>query len=286
MKNHISHLDAYKLDLINKSSSPNTIQSYLATITHYFSISPTPIISRPNIQLYKSQISHLSPSTINQKLSALKSFNEYLLSISQIESILIIKQDFIKIQSKGNPTEITSSQVSKFLSKVQSKYCMYQSRNIALIYLMANTGIRREEVCNIKLNNLDIENEELTIIGKGNKFRTVLLNSSCISYIESYLVDRATHKNHLSPYLFISERGGSLTKETINDIFNFYCTPKNRITPHQLRHNFATTTIEQDIYTLPELQNQLGHSSVATTGMYAHARKSNMKKKVNNLCIG
>jgi len=74
-----------------------------------------------------------------------------------------------------------------------------------------------------------------------------------------------------------------LSKDTINYIFNSYGVD---ITPHDLRHNYGTSTQEQGILTLPELQDQLGHSSISTSGRYCHARKDNIKKKINNLRIG
>jgi len=117
------------------------------------------------------------------------------------------------------------------------------------------------------------------------KQRNVLLTDKVIEVIKDYLIDRENMKYADSPYLFISERGWKLHKDTINDIFDFYCTPKCRVTPHQLRHHMATSAIEQGVLTLPELQNQLGHSSLSTVGIYAQARKSNIRKKINKLQI-
>lgn len=279
-----SQIPAFQSYLTSQSKSENTIKSYISDLNHYFSLHNS--ISRSNIQQYKSQISNLSTTTINRKLTSLKQFNEYLLSNKLIDAIHIIKSDFIKMQQKGNPTEITDKQVKFFLNKVNTKPTIYKSRNIALIYLIANTGIRREEVCNLKLKNLDLTNNELAVLGKGNKERTVLLNDDIVDILNLYLLDRQNHKHSSSPYLFLSERGEKLTKETINSIFDFYCTPKYRITPHQLRHHWATSVLEQDVLTLPELQNQLGHSSMVTVSIYAHARKSNIKKKINKLKIG
>jgi site-specific recombinase XerD len=280
-----NQIENYKQYLTSLSKSINTINTYISDINCYFKIYNS--ISRSNILSYKQQLSsEYSSVSINRKLSSLKSFNEFLLSINQIDSICILKQDFIKLQAKGNPTEITDAQVEKFLNRVNTKDHHYKSRNIAIINLIANTGIRREEICNLKLKNLDLINGEITFIGKGNKERTVLLNVSIISILETYLADRINYTHADSCYLFVSERANKLHKDSINTIFEYYWTPKCKIKPHQLRHNYATCSIEQDILTLPELQNQLGHSSLQTTGIYAQARKSNIRKKINNLKIG
>ena len=281
-----SQIENFKQYLISQAKSQNTVRNYTTDITQYFDIFDT--INRENVLMYKKKISNLATTTINCKLSSLKSFNEYLFLQNIVKEIFIIKADFIKVQNKNsNPINVTEEHVSKFLNTVSTKYNIYKSRNIAIIYLIANTGIRREEVTNIKLKDLYLENRELLISkGKGNKQRSILLNKDAIEVINDYLVDRAKHKFADSIYLFVSERSSKLHKDTINDIFDFYSKDGCKVNPHSLRHNYATATQEQGILTLPELQNQLGHSSIQTSGQYCHARKENIKKKINNLKIG
>ena len=279
MKNKI---EQYKNYLINQAKSSNTISSYISDLNHFFTLHDE--ISRDSIIRYKEEINGLSSSSINRKLSSLKSFNEFLLMLGLVDSVKIIKRDFIKVQSKGNPTDVTESQVSEFLDKVNNKYSLHRVRNIAMIFLFAYTGIRREEITNLKLKNLDLEKGELKLIGKGTKERRILLNDIVIKEINVYLKIRNRYKFAKdSSYIFLSERSMKLSKDTINYIFNSYGVD---ITPHDLRHNYGTSTQEQGILTLPELQDQLGHASISTSGKYCHARKENIKKKINNLRIG
>lgn len=280
----VNKLNEFRNYLISCSKSENTISSYMTDLEQYFSKFPT--ITRENVLRYKESLSGFNASTINRKLSSLKKFNEYLKLTNQIDEIYVIKGDFIKQQDKGNPTDVTTKQVEKFLKKVLTKDTVYKSRNIAIVFLIANTGIRREECCNLLLRNIDLDNREMTVIGKGNKVRKVPLSDNVVETLRNYLKDRNKSKYKNSPYLFISERGEKLCKETINDIFNYYSTPANKIKPHQLRHNFASTVLENGILNLPELQNLLGHSSISTTGMYVHPRLETIKKKINNLNIG
>ena len=281
MKNRI---EQYKNYLINQAKSNNTISSYVSDLNHFFTLHDE--INRDSIIRYKEEISGLSSSSINRKLSSLKSFNEFLLMLGLIDSIKIIKRDFVKIQSKGNPTDVTESQVSEFLDKVSNKYSLHRVRNIAIVFLIANTGIRREEITNLKLRNLDLVNGELKLIGKGDKERTVLLNDVAIKVIKDYLKIREKHKFANSPYIFLTERSEKLNKDTVNYIFNSYCDGGCKVRVHSLRHHMATSAIEQGVLTLPELQNQLGHSNLNTVGIYAQARKSNIRSKINNLRIG
>lgn len=280
----VNKLNEFRNYLISCSKSENTISSYMTDLEQYFSKFPT--ITRENVLRYKESLSGFNASTINRKLSSLKKFNEYLKLTNQIDEIYVIKGDFIKQQDKGNPTDVTTKQVEKFLKKVLTKDTVYKSRNIAIVFLIANTGIRREECCNLLLRNIDLDNREMIVIGKGNKVRKVPLSDNVVETLRNYLKDRNKSKYKNSPYLFISERGEKLCKETINDIFDYYSTPANKIKPHQLRHNFASTVLENGILNLPELQNLLGHSSISTTGMYVHPRLETIKKKINNLNIG
>jgi len=281
MKNKI---EQYKNYLVNQAKSNNTISSYVSDLNHFFTLHDE--ISRDSIIKYKEDISNLSSSSINRKLSAIKSFNEFLLMLGLIDNIKVIKRDFIKIQGKGNPTNITESQVLEFLDKVNNKYSLHRIRNIAIIYLIANTGIRREEITNLKLRNLDLINRKLKLIGKCNKERTVLLNDIAIEVIKDYLKIREKHKFASSQYIFLTERSEKLDKSTINYIFNSYSIDKDKVRPHSCRHSYASSMIENEMFTLPELQNQLGHSSISTTGIYCHAREDNIKKKINNYQIG
>ena len=170
-----SQIENFKQYLISQAKSQNTVRNYTTDITQYFDIFDT--INRENVLMYKKKISNLATTTINCKLSSLKSFNEYLFLQNIVKEIFIIKADFIKVQNKNsNPINVTEEHVSKFLNTVSTKYNIYKSRNIAIIYLIANTGIRREEVTNIKLKDLYLENRELLISkGKGNKQRSILL---------------------------------------------------------------------------------------------------------------
>lgn len=272
--------------LTDLGKSKNTISSYLSDVEQYFAQSPA--FTREDILQFKLSIFNLSlnSTTINRKLSSLKQYNEFLLHIKQISSIIIIKSDYIRIQNTGNPTTISEKTILKFLERVKTKECDYRSRNIAIIYLMANTGIRREECCDLKLNYLNLEDKEMKVIGKGNKERIILLTKVGIQVVANYLIDRENHKNVNSEYLFLSERGNKLQKESINGIYDFYGTPKCKVNPHALRHNYASTILENEILNIIELKNQLGHSSILTTEKYTHARKDKIKEKIKDFSIG
>ena len=284
--NHKQYLSNFKQHLTLLSKSNNTINSYLSDLNQYFSLYS--LITRNNIQYYKALIlkSNLASTTFNRKLSSLKQYNEYLLSEGLINETFIYRQDFVRIQDQGNPTNISEKSVLEFLQNVNTKHAIYKSRNIAIIYLMANTGIRREECCNMMSSHINLHEGEMTFKGKRNKERTVALNNKAVKVIENYLIDRSKSKYAESKYLFLSERGNKLTKESINGIFDYYCTDSCKVSPHMCRHNYLSTMLERGLLSIVEAQNQAGHSSIQVTTKYLHSRLDSIKQKIRDFSIG
>jgi site-specific recombinase XerD len=243
-------------------------------------------INRNNVQSFKKDIGSKAATTFNRKLSSLKQFNEYLVGIGVCSEIVVYKQDYIPIQQLGNPTNISEKTVLKFLDRVNKKDCLHKSRNIALINLMAYTGIRREECCNLKLSNINLKENLIILRGKRNKERKIVLTKLVVEVIENYLIDRAKSKYADSEYLFLSDRGSKLTKESINGIFDFYCTPSIKVRCHDLRHNFISTMLERNKLSIVEIQDQVGHSSLTVTQKYLHPRLDSIKKKIRDFTFG
>lgn len=275
------HINNFKQHLTNNSKSPNTIINYIHDLEVYFSLYP--ILSRENIQNYKQLLlsKNTAPQTINRRLSSLKQYNEYLVEQNITQSVIIIKSDYIKIQSSGNPIKVTIKQVSDFLSNIDKSNKL---RDRTIIHLIANTGIRREECVNIKLDHLDLDNNQLTIYyGKGGKSRNILLNDFIVNLLKQYITtDRITYSYFkISPYLFVSQRGIKLCNETINALFKQY--GGENVTPHQLRHNYATYLHENNILSIKEIQDQLGHTHISTTlDKYTHARPEVIHRKIHD----
>ena len=267
----------YTLYLTNRSKSPKTIKSYLAHTNEYLSAYSN--LTRENIISFKNILKQKgnSSKTINAKLSALKNYNEYLISTSQLSSTVIIPEDFIKIQQKQiSPTKYDANDMTKLMNKVLATE---SKRNIALIYLLLSTGMRRAESINLKLSNINFAEESITFIGKGNKERTVYLNQKVISVLKDYInTERKYSRFTNSPYLFLSQRANKLNEETVNTIMKPY-----KINPHSLRHFFATNALQSGQANIVEIANLLGHSSLNTTNIYLHPTAKELKSKINKI---
>jgi len=206
-----------------KNNSPNTIKSYIHDLESYFKYhnintnntnqsnqQPSPL-TRPNILSYKHYLQHTKQTnakTINRILSSLKSYNEFLIlnhpNIQQ--SLIILSSDYIKIQrSSTSPTNITLKEAIKFMDKIKSSE---PYRNYAIVTLIANTGLRISEALSIKINNLYLDDNEMTIIGKGNKQREIIINSTAIKVINEYITNHRYKYKYAatSEYLFVSSK--------------------------------------------------------------------------------
>lgn len=286
-------LTKYTNYLAEQGKSANTIKSYnhdIGLFFEYFNIEPG-IINRDQIIEYKEYLFNTKNNdakTINRALSSLKSYNEFLVKMGLQENLVVMSLDYIKTQqSFSSPTNVSPKEVITFMDKIKINE---PYRNYAIVYLIANTGLRVSEALNIKLINLNtLKNGEITIIGKGNKQRNIIIsNPKVVKVINEYLTNhRGQYKYAIevlnSPYLFVSNKAEKLKASSIERIFNKY---SKKITPHCLRHNYATEALENDVLDLRQLQQQLGHSRLDTVQIYTHPSKDKMKKKLSGFSIG
>lgn len=279
--NYIGWLKSQKIDLSNC-----TVQSYISDLNQFFD--KYNAFTRKNILAFKEEMKEtLSVVSMNRKMSSFKSYNRYLIEQGHMEDMIVHKSDQVGIQNIGNPTSVSVDDVLEFLETVKKKPSRLKVRNIAMIYLMANTGIRRHELCDLKISGLKRKNKGwiLEVYGKENKQREVGLTPVAVKAVQNYLKERNNSKYANSPYLFLSQRGGRLTDSAINDMFEFYAEGSG-IHPHALRHNCFSTWCEEGVLSPVEIQNQAGHKSLVTTQLYTHARQDAILKKIQSAGIG
>lgn len=260
-----------------------TVNGYWEKITLYMRWCEDSFGSRPD-QLYRANIleyiSHMRNNrgycnrTVNNHLSALRCYNEFLVQEKCQTELVILDQDFLKAQSRyANPCTVEKKDVEAFRQRLLESG---NKRNYAIVTLVAYTGIRREELVNLKLNEIDLVAKEIYVTGKGDKFRTVYINDKTVHAIKEYLKVRKSD----SPYLFVSRVSEKMALSRINQIFNEH---SDVITPRMLRHYFCTNALENGEYKIHEVANQAGHSNVQTTLIYSNPSARQMKEKANRL---
>lgn len=222
----------------------------------------------------------ISNRSINRKVSALNSFYKFLLKIGEIEINPLAKHRALKT-SKKIQVPFSEAEIELVLDELNHENDFEGVRNKLIIELFYSTGIRRGELVQLKLSDVDSVNKTLKVLGKRNKERYVPLLNSVLDTLKAYLIQRALlEKIEDTTFLFLTKKGikiyETLVYRIINEYFSLASTKVKR-SPHILRHSFATHLLNQgaDLNAVKEL---LGHSSLAATQIYTHNSIAELKK--------
>lgn len=211
-----------------------------------------------------------------RKVATLRSFFKYLKGKRRlIEENIAEELETPKI-GKRKPVYLNMEEAQVFISSIQKR--AYSNRDYCMMMFFLNLGIRVSELCALNLSS--IQERKVTIIGKGNKERTVYLNDACLAALEQYLPERTAYKGAGDEPLFISQKGTRFTRQTVAKMvkqINNTDLQKEQLTPHKLRHTSATMMYKAGA-DIRSLQHILGHSSVATTQIYTHIEDEQIQK--------
>lgn len=226
----------------------------------------------------------LKPSSVNRKLSTLKSFFKFLLKKEAIDKdptkLLVGPKTKRKIPSFANDREI-----SKILDDEGNFSDDFKgARDRFLIELLYLTGMRRSEIISIKYDDINFHNSTIRVTGKRNKQRLIPFSDSTKEKINNYINIRDEEIKNKSPFLFVKEDGKALYPELVYEIINVHLssiTTLSKKSPHVLRHSFATEMLNNgaEINAIKEI---LGHSSLASTEIYTHVTFEEMIKTYHN----
>ncbi|MDZ5253272.1 tyrosine recombinase XerC [Clostridium sp. LIBA-8841] len=219
-----------------------------------------------------------------RKVATLKSFFKFLNSkIKIIDENPTVELESPKI-NKRHPVYLTLDQSITVLNSMDQTNKNYH-RDYCILTLFLNCGMRLSELCNIQIEK--IKGDTLTIIGKGNKERTVYLNEASISAIDSYLKNRNDSKatEEAKKYLFLSSKYRPINKRSVEMLVKKHIEnagfKDQKYTPHKLRHTAATLMYKYGNVDIRSLQNILGHENISTTQIYTHVDDETLRKAVN-----
>lgn len=218
-----------------------------------------------------------SNSSIARKISSFKSLEKYLAKTRDLNLNLNLSRPKIE---KKIPIYLSQNEMFNLLDvetdKIPSKFPL---RDSAILELLYATGIRCSELVNIKIKDINLDNRTVKIKGKGSKERLIPFNSKSLEKITKYIkVERALIFDP-EEHLFLNLNNEQLSSRTIQRIikmFRKFLNIEKKITPHKIRHSFATHLLNEgvDIRTLQEL---LGHSSISSTEKYTHISITQLK---------
>jgi len=263
-----------------------TLNSYKRDLNNYYSYLTLKkinykLINKDEIREYLKYLDNLkySKSTISRMLSSLRHFYSYL-EINNIVNNNNFKLIRNPKKEKKLPNFLQIDELNKIFDSLDTSTPL-GIRNRLIIELLYATGVRVSELTEIKLNNIDISNKEIRIIGKGSKERIVFFGEYAEKYLKLYLNNSRNKllKNKTSEYLFINNTGTKLTSRGVELIVNKIVEDislKHHISPHTLRHTFATDMLNNGA-DLKSVQELLGHSSLSTTQIYTHITSERLR---------
>jgi len=285
MKEHIDNF-IYFLE-VERGVSHNTIQSYRGDLEKFAGYirkkgKDVPAVTREDIVGFLMQLKdrELSASTIARNLAAIKTFWKFLASEQ------IIRENVAGIIEtpktwKTIPDVLNKKEVEKLLDAPPKKGWM-GIRDRAILELMYATGLRVSEVKDLKKTSVNLEADFVKCSGKGGKERIVPLGKVAEQAILKYLEDvrHKLCKKSQDDHLFLSRLGKKLSRQSLWKMMQKYARKsgiKKHITPHTLRHSFATHLLEGGAE-LRGVQEMLGHADISTTQIYTHVDKDKLKK--------
>lgn len=280
----------------NQSLSENTYKSYANDVkmfkSYYENLYGEELknLVHADIKMYcnfllKNNISSLS---INRKLAALKQYNLFLIDEGIQKDIAIMDKDYIKIQklmiNKQLPTLQEINKLKHFACRDEKN----AKRDFCFLSILIYGGLRESEIVTIRLIDIKLEEKFINIIGKGNKFRQVVINNLMYDALSEYIEERKS-MNTVNPYLFVGQKNKNskepLNRNFCNRLLNKYkdlCNIEN-LHPHLLRAYFCTNALHNAGYTIDQVANQAGHSSLNTTKGYLVTSQEDLLSLANKL---
>lgn len=277
IENFLNHLS------LEKGYSLNTIESYgrdLKAFSHFIKKEEKDLTKEDILSYLRAlQKKGISQRSSSRALSAFKTFFKYLVleGIIKFNPLSGIKG---MRQTKSLPTFLTMEEVEELLSLPEISNPIGK-RDKAILELMYATGLRASEIVELRIEDLELDEGFIYVMGKGGKRRMVPTGEIALKYLRIYLNLREEFfKGKESPFVFLNYKGEPLTRQGLWKIIKNYGKKigiADKLTPHTLRHSFATHLLERGA-DLRSIQIMLGHSRISTTQIYTHIAAERLKR--------
>ena len=280
-------IDRY-LEYINieKRYSPNTIISYRKDLEDFakFLLDTESIenLQKAYKKIVRNFIIHLnnqklSKRSINRKISTLKSFYNFLLRISEIKTSPMEGISMLKFYAEKQ-IPFSEEEMKHLLFILEE--AQVELLDKLVIEVLYQTGMRRAELCNLPLENVNFSRNEIVVIGKGNKERIVPISLDLSKMLKIYYLEHRKPTAEAEKYFFVSSKGKKITEKFVYLMVTSYLSQvslKEKKSPHILRHSFATHVLNGGAE-ISKVKKIMGHASLASTQVYTNANIEQLKK--------
>lgn len=278
---------------VERNLSIHTLRAYTSDVEHFlFWLKDLNVadVNTNTIRLYLSQIQVFSYSktTMARKIAALRTFYRFLyrekiVDYNPVDNIRSPKKP------KKLPTFLNEDEVTQLFNAITPDNPS-KARNRAIIEVLYACGMRVSELCGLNFGNLNLEENEITVFGKGAKERIVLISERAKKYLELYINDFRKEYAQNSEYInedspvFINNTGYRLTTRSVHKFIEKIADEiaiNKKVSPHVFRHSFATKLLEKGA-DLRIVQELLGHASISNTQIYTHVSTERLKQAYTN----
>lgn len=271
---------------VERGLAENTIWSYSHDLTRFVQfleqrkLSPLDVTMDHIVDYMSTLKGVLSARSVARNLSAVKMFFRFMVSDGKLEKSPARLLSTPKLPKKL-PNILTSQEVERLLSQPDTRNHLGQ-RDKAMLELLYATGLRVSELVGLKISNIHLEAGYVRIVGKGSKERMIPMGGKALEALKDYLSNGRfiLMRNKSSSSLFLNLRGKPMTRQGFWKIIKGYGIKagiKTKITPHKLRHSFASHLLEGGA-DLRSVQVMLGHEDISTTQIYTHITRERLKK--------
>ena len=310
-----SFLD-YSLTILNKS--PNSVKEYNYDLTNFlkfmairFKLTNETDLSQIDILIFTENylkkislddihayISHLAidnrskATTRARKVSTIRIFFKYLSQKANILEINPAQNLETPKLEKRMPKYLSLEDSKKLLNVAENEDNRNYKRDYAITTLFLNCGMRLSELVGININDIDFSECKMTVIGKGNKERTIYLNKSCMVALNDYLSSRPASNmikhdsKNSEKALFLSEQKQRISNRTVQNIISKELKQAGldtkNLSVHKLRHTAATLMYQYGKVDIRALQELLGHQSISTTEIYTHVNNERVRNAIES----
>jgi integrase/recombinase XerD len=263
-------VEAYRLDL----------ERFMGSLKAGDSLDDPATVRRHIDSLYQARMSSRS---IARHVTTLRNLYKFLLEKGEVGSdptiLLAPPRHWHSLPKYLNKQQLNDLMAAPDRSRPQGL------RDSAMLEFLYATGLRVSELCRVRVSDLEMNMGFVRVVGKGNKHRIVPVGKAALKAVEAYLASGRPLllKRRASPYLFITNRGGAMTRQAFWKLLAGYGKKAgifHDLTPHVLRHTFATHLLEGGA-DLRSVQTMLGHSDISTTQIYTHVMRSRLRKTVD-----